>query len=611
MGACSGSEQKHGVACDEPGWTEACSCPGQPNAGTRTCQEDGYWSECDCDAPYEAADAGSGGSSPGTGGTTGDETGGTGGVGTGGDPAAGVGGNAESTAGAAGSDPVGLGGEPASAGTAGGPAAGAAGRTVSGGRGGVSGGGGVIAGAGSGSGGSAGEGTAGALIGGAAGSGGANAGGQPASGGTSAGGQQGFGGTASGGSPADGSGGASAGGTAGIGGSDTGGSGGTAGAAAVGGEAGTAGTTGAAAGTAGVSGSAGAAAVGGEAGTAGMAGSAGIVYGPEGPSCDGMTSTECQNGSCCTSIVVPGGSFLIGRGTEDCDTCTEGCPAGMTCLDREKPEHPATVSRFALDKYEVTVGRFRAFVEAGQGTQASPPADGAGEHPFLEGSGWDSDWNTYLASNQTGLIAGLNCDGVNQSWTNSVGSREQYPMSCASWYEAFAFCIWDGGRLPTEAEWEYAAAGGDENRLYPWGDDTTEPLPMNYSGNVSSAFINVGSFPDGNGRWDHADLGGSRWEWALDGWAEDWRTTTQAGCSDCANLTDTSVRVRRGGYWYYDAGYPRAAHRSGQDPLHRGSGMGWRCARSPSQAEGGPHAPRSSVSVSTTYSGPLGLRIDR
>jgi formylglycine-generating enzyme required for sulfatase activity len=72
-------------------------------------------------------------------------------------------------------------------------------------------------------------------------------------------------------------------------------------------------------------------------------------------------------------------------------------------------------------------------------------------------------------------------------------ANDQYPMNCVNWYEAFAFCIWDGGRLPTEAEWEYAAAGGDENRIYPWGNDVAEPLPASYAATGNSPRIAVGS----------------------------------------------------------------------------------------------------------------------
>jgi len=89
---------------------------------------------------------------------------------------------------------------------------------------------------------------------------------------------------------------------------------------------------------------------GGGAGEAGAAGSAGIgmtggpmTYGIAYQSCSGISGTECQGGSCCESIVLPGGSFPMGRGTETCDDCTDGCPSATTCYAREQPEHPATV----------------------------------------------------------------------------------------------------------------------------------------------------------------------------------------------------------------------------------------------------------------------------
>jgi formylglycine-generating enzyme required for sulfatase activity len=303
-----------------------------------------------------------------------------------------------------------------------------------------------------------------------------------------------------------------------------------------------AGGIGGATGTGGTSGSGGTldasvdAPTGGDGGASGGGGSGeagGTVSGTPGPSCAGMPANcgPYQNEDCCISFQVPGGTFY--RSYDGITYTSMG--------------YPATVSAFTLDKYEVTVGRFRAFVSAGMGTQASPPTSGVGEHPLISGTGWDPTWNSNLVTDTEALKTSLQCSLA--TWTDNPGVNENLPIDCVDWFEAFAFCAWDGGRLATEAEWNYAAAGGNEQREYPWGaraPDSSLAL-FNCYGDGSSAcvltdYLPVGSKPAGNGRWGHADLAGSLFEWVLDAGG-----SYDDPCVDCANTSSNSSRVLRGG----------------------------------------------------------------
>jgi len=105
-------------------------------------------------------------------------------------------------------------------------------------------------------------------------------------------------------------------------------------------------------------------------------------------------------------------------------------------------------------------------------------------------------------------------------------------------------------------------------------------MPANYDHTAYSPLVPVGSYPAGNGRWGHADLAGSMWEWALDWYESTWYTTTEAGCLDCANLTAAALRVRRGGAWNLNSHYLRAPSRNGDPPTRYDSYKGCRCAKS-------------------------------
>lgn len=140
-----------------------------------------------------------------------------------------------------------------------------------------------------------------------------------------------------------------------------------------------------------------------------------------------MTCGALGNDSCCTSLEVPSGSY-----DRSFDLAGDA-NSGNTI-------YPATVSKFRIDKYEVTVGRFRAFPNAGMGTQSSPPMPNAGAHTGIAGSGWDAKWNTNLATNTATLVAAVNCSSY-PTWTDTPAANEHRPMNCLTWYDAMAFCV--------------------------------------------------------------------------------------------------------------------------------------------------------------------------
>lgn len=293
------------------------------------------------------------------------------------------------------------------------------------------------------------------------------------------------------------------------------------------------------------------------------------------PSCLGLAPTcgPNANGDCCASSLVSGISSPTFFRSYD-GSATYG-----------NKSYPAQVSDFRLDNYEITVGRFRKFVKAY--TQTMIPS-GAGKNPNNPSDpGWDSAWNSSLDANATALTVALRC-GL-QTWQDVEGSAavETRPINCLNWFEAQAFCIWDGGRLPTEAEWNYAAAGGTQQRPFPWGTTVPGadanlavygcyyPTPMM---NCSVASIApVGSIAAGIGRYGQYDLAGNMWEWVQDWWLE----YSTAPCLNCANLTPGTVRVQRGGNVNYGLPYLYTSVRSYAYPTGNGFGTGARCARAP------------------------------
>lgn len=316
---------------------------------------------------------------------------------------------------------------------------------------------------------------------------------------------------------------------------------------------------------------------GGSAGGSGGGGVSGLR-----PSCVGL-APGCGPASedCCLSLPVPAGTFLRGYDS-------------VTYTDQS---HPASLSNYRLDKYEATVGRFRAFVAAW--LAGWRPMPGAGKHAHLNNGmglatvdgaghepGWDSDWESNMPSTREDWNARLSCDSVFQTWTVDASSNEGRAIDCLNWFEASAFCIWDSGFLPSEAEWNYAAAAGNEQRVFPWSEPSNDAAidcnHANYRGD-DGALCAVGGIsavgsqsPAGDAKYGQADLTGNVTEWTLD-----WYADYSADCRDCSNSVAGVMRVLHGGAFGSGTSFQLVSNRDAAGPKGRASSFGVRCARTP------------------------------
>jgi hypothetical protein len=212
-------------------------------------------------------------------------------------------------------------------------------------------------------------------------------------------------------------------------------------------------------------------------------------------------------------IALPAAMYLV------------GARAGTGNAD-ERPMHEAVLAAFALDRTEVTMKAYRACVDAGA---CKPPRDA---HPFC---------NTRFSD------------------------RDDHPVNCIDWNDARAYCAFVHERLPTEAEWEYAASNGDEKRKYSWGEadpDTHNACYWHPGGTCAVASFAPGAF-------GLYDMSGNVWEW-----------TSSVFVPYPDEPEDGRLRVYRGGSW--SRRFPkwlRNQNRNRYRPDQWSASLGVRCAR--------------------------------
>jgi formylglycine-generating enzyme required for sulfatase activity len=243
--------------------------------------------------------------------------------------------------------------------------------------------------------------------------------------------------------------------------------------------------------------------------------------------CNGLVDevTSCPPPALDPSPVhVPAGSFLMGSEAGAAD---------------EKPVHRVTGSAFILDRYEVTNARYQACLRAGTCAAPSLSSSNGRAHYFDDPAFAD------------------------------------YPVIFVSWSQAQAYCAFAGGRLPTEAEWERAAAGSEVPRTYPWGDSPPDCSKANFAGCVGDT-DRVGRRPAGQSPYGAFDMAGNVWEWTADWYDAGYYRASPV--QDPTGPSQGSLKVMRGGCWVSGESTLRTTCRKPNLPSSWAPNVGFRCA---------------------------------
>ena len=281
-------------------------------------------------------------------------------------------------------------------------------------------------------------------------------------------------------------------------------------------------------------------------------------------------------------VLIPAGVFTMG---------TDDAPPNME-QDGERPARRVKVSKFYLQKYEVSNADFAQFVrETGYVTEAEKFGDSFVFEPLLSEKVQeeitqavkDAPW--WLPVKQAYW---LHPEGKD----SEISSRGDHPVVHISWNDATAYCQWkdsEEGRLPTEAEWEYAARGGLEGRLFPWGNNPT-PKGQHWMNIWQGEFPLKNSLEDGYfstapidsyhpNKFGLFNMAGNVWEWVSDWWTIRHSREFSENPKGPPSGMD---KVKKGGSYMCHKDYCyryRCSARSMNTPDSSASNLGFRCAK--------------------------------
>ena len=247
-------------------------------------------------------------------------------------------------------------------------------------------------------------------------------------------------------------------------------------------------------------------------------------------------------------VFVKGGTFQMGTNDGYSD---------------EKPAHLITVGDFYISKYEVTVTEFKKFIDA---TNYQTDADKAGGSSVHDGNSWFQkngvNWKCDVAGNIR------------------LSSDYNHPVIHVSWNDATAYCNWIGGRLLTEAEWEYASRGGNKTNGYKYsGSNTLNNVGWfdENSYDLGSSHSNYGTHQVGTK--SPNELGIYDMSGNVSEWCSDWYGSYSSSLQNNPKVESAGAyRIIRGGCWYHSATYCRVVGRNNSVPTLTHSGFGFRIA---------------------------------